>query len=1221
MFGANAQYEKYLWDGALTKSDRYGESTLLDFSLVDINDGLLVKLTRGAYITVDSATYPKWFTGYVTNEPELEPLGTRGGAMKYGYRYKATSDDFILSLKPIGIIPTFLNIRMGAVIRYLASKLCPGVFNTSNVDDGPMLAQFVVNPDELFKDVVQRFCEASAYKFRANDNKLYFKPQDELTSTITLDKNNTHFTPKRLVVRPSSSPIINDITVLGNIEPQAYVHEYFIGTGLDSTFPLVASVFGLDNSVFIDETFSGSAISSQWAAPTTATIYPSNGALFSDGGVGYMRSKDPIPMDSRLRLTHGEWKFTSGAGVIGGLWTSDAGGTAIVDCLYGINVSGTTLNPIVDGVVDSAQSFTISTTKRYVLRTIAEFSKAPRLEQVFSYIDQTGTRGEFGGDGVADKVVWTTLITEIDPADGTITKQDYFVNEANLTGVDDNYAFYVPVKSTNLVLSMTGITVSIPLNATLELAHKLPLKNSDFELWVDSNNPLYWEGQQGAFQENEFSYWGYSLKLQANASGFAVINQPIADMDIDLTKKYTVNVRLRKTNLFTTGSVRLHVNGTGQATVGTTVTAAQMDSVDYNIFTGTLIAAGELTAIPDDLALYIEVTGAPNLEAVFVDDIAIISEYQQQLVGPNEVDASDGLAPVATIVSGNLGQETKSTFFASSQFNPGQSELVFFKDSYTRSSDTPPENQVIRLSYRSAGAAVGRSISLASINDESAKWGDHGHRSVIRTDLAPRPRTAVECEMAAAALIKENSYLHWEGTYEQYSTYFSTEPRSGSILKFVNMTGDLAPLQAEEISEVNTKVITHSDTSDIFLHTITFGKPNKISKLLAKFNEPSNSFLKPADYAKPPAIDANSIGLSFAKDVVKPVVTGWDDAYVYVDVGQNLDGDLHWEVRYTNDGWGCDDGTNLITRTSSRTFRVPRNLRGRTFFIKQVKTTNLMLWSEDQTKSNYSGATTVTKLVNLNPDGDLSEICEVDLAAGVPFVATSSASGTVASFHIKGGAGTTITATFGTGTKVFTLTGFHWQRISISSTTPASAINITCSVPKLVSLTRFSAESGTTTETAYIKTKGTVYGAVSRYPALVHVSFPIVDPDLKANQWATFILPSSAVGNDVANSLRVKSDGILVEASINNKYLSAVAVEVEVKVLRIADGTTVDTIIGVDKLLIPAGTAAKVAKVITTFAKERFQIFKGDMWIVDIKQSDGSEWLTADVKWHSEEPV
>src|SRR5688572_9289205 len=93
--GSNGDYFRYLY-GGIKRADRYRDSVLLDFALAPI-DNTFVRLQRGAYITIATNRFPVWFTGFVINEPELEFLGSKDGSPVYGYRYQATSDEYILS--------------------------------------------------------------------------------------------------------------------------------------------------------------------------------------------------------------------------------------------------------------------------------------------------------------------------------------------------------------------------------------------------------------------------------------------------------------------------------------------------------------------------------------------------------------------------------------------------------------------------------------------------------------------------------------------------------------------------------------------------------------------------------------------------------------------------------------------------------------------------------------------------------------------------------------------------------------------------------------------------------------------------------------------------------------------------------------------------------------------------------------------------------------------
>jgi hypothetical protein len=373
--------------------------------------------------------------------------------------------------------------------------------------------------------------------------------------------------------------------------------------------------------------------------------------------------------------------------------------------------------------------------------------------------------------------------------------------------------------------------------------------------------------------------------------------------------------------------------GTGLAETGFSVPVGSIATTGYGVYSGTL--TNGIASVPEDLTLRIWLEGGSANQSLFLDDLVVMSDWTQQIVGPNEIDAADGLAPLATIVSSNSGSGSNNTYLGSPNYSPGQAQLVFFKDSVQRTSSVPPENQLIRLSYRSSGPAVGRVQDATSVTAEATKWGDDGVRSVVRADLNPRPRSSVECELAAAALVAESSFPHYEGSYTQFSTYFTSEPRAGAVLKFTNLS-DMADVQAEEVNEVVTTV--RSDGDGLFEHIITFGKPDHIRRLLAKFDSRLGA-PQLTDVATPAAVDATAVGTSFAPDVTKPEFIGWDLNYLYFDAGQDLGPDgLNFEIRYTDQGWGAANGKNLVTREGIRTFRVPRSLRGKLFFIKQNST-------------------------------------------------------------------------------------------------------------------------------------------------------------------------------------------------------------------------------------------------------------------------------------------
>jgi hypothetical protein len=522
--------------------------------------------------------------------------------------------------------------------------------------------------------------------------------------------------------------------------------------------------------------------------------------------------------------------------------------------------------------------------------------------------------------------------------------------------------------------------------------------------------------------------------------------------------------------------------GTGVAERGLSVNAVSIppgvETASWQTFTGTLTVP--ITEIPNDLVLKVYFTGGDAGNYVMVDDIIVYSDWTHQIVGPNEMDALDGLAPVATVVQPGGGQ---------------QSQLVFFKDSITRTAETPPENQLVRFSYRSAGQAVGRAVDGSSLAAEATKWGDDGIRAVVRTDLTPKPRTALECEMAAAAIVQENSYTHYEGEYTQWSTYFTAEPKSGSIIKFTNFGS--ATISAEEISEVVTTL--EDKTSGLCNHTVTFGKADHVRRLLSRFDSAKGNSKQKTETAQTASVDYRTVGSTFAADVTKPILLGWDVANLYMDAGQDLGTDgAFFEVRYTDAGWGADDGKNLVVRSATRTFTVPRDLRGRVFYVRQANIGNLVRYSEDLAQGGVFSGVTITKTTAANPDGNLSTICSAAFNGSNILSAFVNVPATYTnfcwSFSAKGTAGKVLSATLGSVTTTFTLNG-RWQRFSVPVTIiggGAFQAQLRATTAATVELTRYSVEPNTLVERSYSKTNSTTYGPVSRYAALVHISFPLV---------------------------------------------------------------------------------------------------------------------------------
>lgn len=479
--GSTADYIKYLY-GPITKTDRVNQPTLLEFSFASVEDPAFVKLVRGNYVTFSTLTYGKWFTGYIQNTPSPTYLGVNKNRQPvWQYKYTAASDDIIIGLQPLGIIPPYINTTQGAILSDIITRLAPGRFDLTNIATGNAVVSYQVDPQKKFVDIVKEFADSSYFRFWARDLKIYFQQQDTTPATITVDQNSNTFTPSSLTVTTSTDNIVNDAIVLGDVEPQDYVTEYFVSDGFQGAFPLLSEVYGAVQSTLLDETFSSGSIDlTKWVVVDPSSLYfsLSNGYLNVVGGTNtaawdrYIRTLNPINLAGNIRLTNGEYDFVSASsGMIASLWTVPVPAPSLIGCIYGLKLSktgsSTVITPVCNGFADATQAITISDySSRYVIRTLATFQQIDRAVYTYSYISQAGVVGTYGGTGLADLGTYTTNIAVINPTTGLVTAE----YSMTLTGAVTNTqfaAYYSPVITDDLHCAVTSITLSIPVQASL----------------------------------------------------------------------------------------------------------------------------------------------------------------------------------------------------------------------------------------------------------------------------------------------------------------------------------------------------------------------------------------------------------------------------------------------------------------------------------------------------------------------------------------------------------------------------------------------------------------------------------------------------------------------------------------------------------------------------------------------------------------------------------
>ncbi len=328
----------------------------LQFSLLTNSPGFVIPVT-GARVTLGKTNGSDVFTGYVTGAPQYEYLGWGEQGPVYRYNVVAQSDEVLLDQKALPNRSPFVGRSAGDALRQLAQDVLPGWFDTSAVQDVDTLAVYEVNPQKSFSFHAAEIALAARASFRTMNGGLILAPVG--TAAYGLNESDANFSPEGLRLN-SPNVLVNELTMIGQDEPQAYVRDYFVGDGLSLKFYLSQKPFAQTKPAMIDEEYLGPTLD-----PTTWVVNDPSSVvsvvaqtLQIAGGTGVdgqttVNFIEQIELGGALELQHGDVSFTAASqGVLGGLY---AGVISAAGCLAGFQITpsgaGSTIQALINGLV------------------------------------------------------------------------------------------------------------------------------------------------------------------------------------------------------------------------------------------------------------------------------------------------------------------------------------------------------------------------------------------------------------------------------------------------------------------------------------------------------------------------------------------------------------------------------------------------------------------------------------------------------------------------------------------------------------------------------------------------------------------------------------------------------------------------------------------------------------------------------------------------------
>lgn len=359
------------------------------------------------------------FTGYVVAAPQYEYLGWGEQGPVYRYNMAAQSDEILLDQKALPNRSPFVDPSAGNALRQLAQDLLPGWFDTSAVQNVDTLATYAVNPQKSFSFHAAEIALSARASFSAMNGALILAPAG--AATYALNESDANFSPEGLWLN-SPNLLVNDLTVIGQDEPQAYVRDYFVGDGESLKFYLSQTPFAQAKPALIDEEYLGPGLDpTMWVVddPSSAVSVVAQ-TLQIAGGTGVdgqttVSFIEQIELGGALELQHGDVSFTAASqGVLGGLY---AGTISAAGCLAGFQITssgtGSTIQALINGAVTGP---VMSTTPghQYFFTTYLYSMEVYRVEETYHSSLHPAGNGR-GGAAVTADVRCVLEVQDIDP--------------------------------------------------------------------------------------------------------------------------------------------------------------------------------------------------------------------------------------------------------------------------------------------------------------------------------------------------------------------------------------------------------------------------------------------------------------------------------------------------------------------------------------------------------------------------------------------------------------------------------------------------------------------------------------------------------------------------------------------------------------------------------------------------------------------------------------
>jgi hypothetical protein len=287
------------------------------------------------------------------------------------------------------------------------------VLDTSGVQDFANVYQYATNAQKSWSEHAQELATMVDGSYMVQDSKLTLQPLGQ--QNVSINESDAKFMPDGFTV-VALDLLRNDVTIIGELEPELYVRNYFLGDGLTLSYGLSTDPYGATSSTLFQESYLGPGLTpTLWVlSDPNHTVSVQCGTLHVDGPVT-LKFVEQIEMGGGSRLQHGQVSFNAASeATIGGIYNGTVGDP---NCLAGFQITPNGSNCNIQALINGAPTGSVITTTPghlYAFATEVLANEAHRIHQSY-YSSAHGPNNQRGGDSVGASVRFVLSVHDVDP--------------------------------------------------------------------------------------------------------------------------------------------------------------------------------------------------------------------------------------------------------------------------------------------------------------------------------------------------------------------------------------------------------------------------------------------------------------------------------------------------------------------------------------------------------------------------------------------------------------------------------------------------------------------------------------------------------------------------------------------------------------------------------------------------------------------------------------